>query len=137
MGVRVGNHTLASETKNSVDMAQLPALDLGDIEKSKTDFIYESNRILIDEIRRARKLTGNKGPLGINAMVAMSNYEDICRTAVAESVDFIISGAGLPIPLPEYVENANIALIPVISSGRALNVLLSAWKKNTAEFLTQ
>lgn len=129
MGVRVGNSTLASETIKFGGYGTIASVGLGDIEKSKTDFVQESNRVLINEIRIARKLTGSKGPLGINTMVAMSNYEEINRAAVAEGIDFIISGAGLPILLPEYVGNANVALIPVISSGRALNILLSAWKR--------
>lgn len=129
MGVRVGNSTLASETINLGGYGTIASVGLGDIKKSKTNFVYESNRVLIEEIRRARKITNGKGPLGINAMVAMSNYEEINKTAVAENIDFIISGAGLPISLPEYVKNANIALIPVISSGRALTILLSTWKR--------
>ena len=129
MGVRVGSSTLASETIKLEGYGTIASVGLGDIEKSKTDFVQESNKVLVNEIHRARKLTGGKGPLGINAMAAMSNYEEICRAAVAEGIDFIISGAGLPILLPAYVGNADVALIPVISSGRALNILLLAWKR--------
>lgn len=129
MGVRVGNSTLASATINLGGFGTIASVGLGDITKSMTNFVFESNKVLIEEIRLARTLTNRIGPLGINAMVAMSNYAEINRTAVAEGVDFIISGAGLPISLPEYVGNANIALIPVVSSGRALNILLSAWKR--------
>ncbi len=129
MGVRVGNSTLAAETINLGGMGTIASVGLGDIEKSKSDFVNESNRVLIEEIRTARELTNGKGPLGINVMVALSNYEQIIRAAVKEGVDFILSGAGLPIPLPEYVGDANIALIPIISGGRALKVLLSAWKR--------
>ena len=129
MGVRVGNSRLASETIKLGGYGTIASVGLGDIEKSKTDFVFESNRVLIEEIRHARKLAGGKGPLGINVMVALSNYEAINRAAAEEGVDFIISGAGLPIPLPEYTGNRNIALIPVISSGRALHILLAAWKR--------
>lgn len=129
MGVRVGNSTLASATINLGGFGTIASVGLGDITKSMTDFAFESNRVLIDEIRLARSLTKGIGPLGINAMVAMSNYAEINKTAVAEGIDFIISGAGLPISLPEYVGDANIALIPVVSSGRALNIVLSAWKR--------
>lgn len=129
MGVRVGNSTLASATINLGGFGTIASVGLGDITKSMTNFIFESNRVLIDEIKRARRLTSGIGPLGINAMVAMSNYAEINRAAVTEGIDFIISGAGLPILLPEYVGDANIALIPVVSSGRALNIILSAWKR--------
>ncbi|MFH1477076.1 MAG: nitronate monooxygenase family protein [Verrucomicrobiota bacterium] len=129
MGVRVGNSRLASETIKLGGYGTIASVGLGDIEKSKTDFVFESNRVLIEEIRQTRELTGGKGPLGINVMVALSNYAEINRAAAGEGIDFIISGAGLPIQLPEYVGDRNIALIPVISSGRALHILLAAWKR--------
>ena len=129
MGVRVGNSTLAAETINLGGMGTISSVGLGDIEKSKTDFVYESNRVLIEEIRRAKEITKGKKPLGINVMMALSNYEAIVKTAVQEGVDFIASGAGIPIPLPEYVGDADVALIPIISGGRALKILLSAWKR--------
>ncbi len=127
MGVRVGNSTLAAATILCGGYGTIASVGLGDIEKSKSDFVNESNRVLHEEILRARELTGGKKPLGINAMVALSNYAAIIRQSVESGVDFIISGAGLPINMPEYVGDAEVALIPVISSGRALTILLSAW----------
>ena len=129
MGVRVGNSTLAAETIKQGGFGTIASVGLGDIEKSKTDFVNESNKVLVEEIRRTHELTGGKGPLGVNVMVALSNYEAIVRASVKEGVDFIMSGAGLPIPLPEYVGDADVALIPIVSSGRALKILLSAWKR--------
>ena len=129
MGVRIGNSSLASAAINLGGYGTIASVGLGDVEKSKTDFINESNRVLEDEIKKARELTGGKGPLGVNVMVALSNYEEIVRASVDAGVDFIISGAGLPIPLPEYVGDADVALLPVVSSGRALEVLLRAWAR--------
>lgn len=87
----------------------------------------ECNENFALEIRKARELAEGRKPLGVNVMVALSNYEEIVRTAVAEGVDYIISGAGLPLPLPEYVGDADVALIPVISSGRAFEVVVKTW----------
>lgn len=129
MGVRIGNCTLASETINLGGYGTIASVGLGDYEKSKTDFIEQSNTHLIKELRKARELSNNKKPLGINVMVALSNYEEIVRTAVAEKVDFIISGAGLPLQLPAYVGDADIALMPIVSSGRALNIIIKTWKR--------
>ena len=129
MGVRVGNADLAAETILQGGYGTIASVGLGDIEKSKTDFVEESNRFLVHEIERARELAGNRKPLGVNVMVALSNYEEIIRASVEAGIDFIISGAGLPIPLPEFVGDADVALIPVISSGRALEVLLRAWQR--------
>ena len=129
MGVRVGSAKLAAETIKLGGMGTIASVGLGDIEKSKKDFVNESNRVLIEEIRKAKELTSGHGPLGVNVMVALSNYKETIKAAVEEGVDFILSGAGMPIPLPEYVGNADIALIPIVSSGRVLNIILSAWKR--------
>jgi len=129
MGVRVGNSKLAAATVLQGGFGTIASVGLGDIEKSKTDFVNESNRFLDEEIRKAREICGKRSPLGVNAMVALSNYEAIIRQSVVSGADFIISGAGLPIPLPEYVGTADIAIIPVVSSGRALSILVNAWKR--------
>ena len=129
MGVRVGNSTLAAETIRRGGMGTIASVGLGDIEKSKRDFVNESNRVLLEEIQRARELTNGKGPLGINVMVALSNYGEIVKAAVKEGIDFILSGAGIPISLPEYVGDADVAIIPIVSGGRVLKLLLSAWKR--------
>jgi nitronate monooxygenase len=127
MGVRVGNSTLAAAAIREGAFGTIASVGLGDIERSKTDFANESNRVLIDEIRRARELSGGAKPLGINVMVALSNYEEIVRAAVAEGIDFILSGAGLPLYLPSYVGDADIALIPIVSGGRAAELLVKTW----------
>ncbi len=36
-------------------------------------------------------------------MVAMSNFADMVRTAIAEKADIIFSGAGLPLNLPSFL----------------------------------
>lgn len=129
MGVRVGMAPLASAVIKCGGMGTIASVGLGDIEKSKSNYEEESCDLLAKEIREARRLTGGKGPLGVNIMVALSIYEAVVRAAAKEKVDFIISGAGLPIYLPGYVGDADIALIPVISSGRALEVVIKAWKR--------
>ena len=37
--------------------------------------------------------------IGVNVMVALSNYADMVRTAINEKIDVIFSGAGLPLDL--------------------------------------
>ncbi len=41
--------------------------------------------------------------IGINIMVALSNFPDMVRTAVSENADVIFAGAGLPLDLPGYL----------------------------------
>lgn len=129
MGVRIGGSALAAETIKCGGYGTIASVGIGDIEEGKLHFIDVCNNAFAEEIRKARKLCNHQKPLGVNVMVALSNYREIVETAVKEGVDFIISGAGLPLPLPEYVGNADVALIPVISSGRAYEVVLKTWAR--------
>lgn len=127
MGVRIGMAELASAVIRNGGYGTIASVGIGDVERGKIRFVEECNENFALEIRKARELAEGRKPLGVNVMVALSNYEEIVRTAVAEGVDYIISGAGLPLPLPEYVGDADVALIPVISSGRAFEVVVKTW----------
>lgn len=129
MGVRIGSATLAAATIECGGYGTIASVGMGDIEEGKIHFVEVCSDALAEEIRKAKELCGNKKPLGVNVMVALSNYQSIIETSVREGVDFIISGAGLPLPLPEYVGDNDVALIPVISSGRALEVVLKTWRR--------
>jgi NAD(P)H-dependent flavin oxidoreductase YrpB (nitropropane dioxygenase family) len=59
----------------------------------------------------------------------LSNFEELARTAVTEHTDFIVSGAGLPLKLPEYAEGSTTKLIPIVSSARAADIIMKVWKK--------
>lgn len=127
MGVRVGNARLAAAAIECGAMGVISSVGLGDdFERSLKDYEADSEKNLAREIRKAREFTGGKGPLGVNIMVVLTNYESMIKVAVAEGIDFIISGAGLPLRLPEYAKEG-LPLVPVISSGRALEVIVKAW----------
>jgi len=129
MGVRVGNAKLAAATINSGGMGVIASVGLGeDFERSLKDYEIESEKSLAREIRMARELTGGKGPLGVNIMVVLTNYGPMIKTAVDAGIDFIISGAGLPLRLPEFA-GKDVPLIPVVSSGRALELILKTWQR--------
>ena len=110
-------------------MGVISSVGLGeDYNRSIKDYESESEKNLTKEIRMTRELTFGKGPLGVNIMVVLTNYESMVRTAVAEGIDFIISGAGLPLRLPEYAPE-EIPLVPVVSSGRALELIVKTWRR--------
>lgn len=127
MGVRVGNAKLAAATIAAGGMGAISSVGLGeDLDRARKDYESESRKNLQIEIRKTRELTGGKGPLGVNIMVVLTNYDDMVKTAVQEGIDFIISGAGLPLRLPEFAGN-NVPLVPVVSSGRALDLIIKTW----------
>lgn len=77
-------------------------------------------------IRSARKKS--RGIIGVNIMVALTNYKDMVTTAVKEEVDLIISGAGLPLELPGFlIEGSKTRLVPVVSSLRTAKIIFKRW----------
>ncbi len=128
MGVQVAKADLAGAVARAGGIGCISSVGLGSIEASQNDYISDSNNNLITQIRKARLLAPN-GILSVNVMVALSNYDNVVQTCIDENVDIIISGAGLPIPLPGLTKGSNIKLIPVISSGRAMKVVLKSWHR--------
>lgn len=129
MGVRVGIGQLAGAVINAGGMGVVASVGLGNYgEEHGRSYAEESSYRLALEIREARQITGGKGPLGVNVMVALTNYEKLIKVAVDEGVDFIISGAGLPLKLPSYVSKDTM-IIPVISSGKGASIITRTWLK--------
>ena len=90
---------------------------------------FEANqRQLHLEIQKARELSNNKGLLGVNIMVAGNNYEQYVKLANVLKVDAIISGAGLPLQLPEFV-SPDILIAPIVSSKKAFDLIVKVWQK--------
>ena len=89
-------------------------------------------RALKREIARARELSRGLGMVAVNLMVAMRQYADLARAAVEAGADAIISGAGLPLELPRLTAGSGTALAPIVSSGRALRLILKTWDKKYA-----
>ena len=70
-------------------------------------------RAIGKEIDEARKIAPN-GIVGINIMVAVNNYAEMVKEVVKKGIDLIISGAGLPKDLPEYVKGTKTKIAPII-----------------------
>ncbi len=94
-----------------------------------TDFLEASIHGLKEEIRKAREKT--LGVIGVNVMVAMTNFTDMIKTAISEKVDIITAGAGLPLDLPSFLKkDSTTKLIPIVSSARATKIICEKWKAN-------
>lgn len=128
MGVRVSTSALASAVANCGAAGTIASVGLPpDTPEFRADVPKSSREQLIKEIKQAR--AASKGAIGVNIMVALSNYEDLARASAAEGADYIISGAGVPLSLPEYVEGSSIKLIPLIASARGAKLVLKTWKR--------
>ncbi|MFH1847357.1 MAG: nitronate monooxygenase family protein [Candidatus Omnitrophota bacterium] len=133
MGVRVSTSSLAGAVAETGAAGTIASVGLPpDTAENRADVPKSSREHLQEQIRLSRKISN--GVIGVNIMVALSNYEDLVRATAAEKMDFIISGAGLPISLPEFAEGSSIKLIPMVSSARGANLLLKTWKRRYNRF---
>ena len=127
MGIGISLSSLASAVANEGGVGVISTAAIGINESDFfTNFLEANVRGLKNEIRKARELT--KGFLGVNVMVALSNYADMVRTSIEEGIDFIFSGAGLPLNLPEFLTGkSKTKLIPIVSSARAAALITKRW----------
>jgi len=127
MGVRVSLAGLAAAVAEEGGIGTIASVGLGNIEASKRDFEGASREALVYEIQRAKGLTN--GPIAINIMGVLSNAKDLVQTSVREGIRIIVSGASLPLKLPEMVDDDSVNLVPIVSSGRATDIILKTWDK--------
>ena len=108
-----------------------------------TDSKKANLRAMALELQKARAIAAGpdgrcEGLLGFNIMVATRDYGDYVRTAASAGADVIISGAGLPVDLPKYVEGTDTLIAPIVSSEKAARIILKMWDRHyrrTADFL--
>jgi len=127
MGVRVSLAGLVAAVCNEGGIGTIASVGLGDIEAAKTDFERVCSEALAHELRRAKSMTD--GPIAVNILGVLSNAKDLIQTSAREGARFIVSGASLPLRLPEMIEDENVYLLPIISSGRAADIVLRTWEK--------
>jgi len=127
MGIGISLSGMASAVANEGGIGVISAVMPGLHEPDTATNGDQGNiRVLKKEIRKARQKTA--GVLGVNIMVALTNYSDMVRTSIEEGIDIIFSGAGLPLDLPKYLPpKAKTKLVPIISSARAATILCKKW----------
>ncbi len=130
MGVGISLSGLASAVANEGGIGVISSAGLGLLYKqSQADYFKDSIWGLKEELRKARELT--QGTIGVNIMVALSNFADLVRTSIAEKADVIFSGAGLPLDLPSYLTaGSKTLLVPIVSSARAAKIICQKWLAN-------
>jgi nitronate monooxygenase len=127
MGVGISLSGLAAAVANEGGIGVIAAAMIGLHESDICSNFKEANiRALRREIRKAREAT--RGILGVNIMVALTNFADMVKTSIEEGIDIIFSGAGLPLDLPKYLKDGlNTKLVPIISSARAAKAICKRW----------
>ncbi|MFZ4455993.1 MAG: NAD(P)H-dependent flavin oxidoreductase [Bacteroidales bacterium] len=128
MGVGISLSGLASAVANEGGVGVISCAGLGLIYRdSAKDYMEACIAGLKEEIRKAREKTS--GIIGINIMMALTNFGDMVKTSIAEKADVIFAGAGLPLDLPKYrTPDCTTKLVPIVSSARAARVICEKWK---------
>lgn len=129
MGIGISLSGLASAVANQGGVGVISAVGIGMFEKDfARNFIQANIRALKREIAAAREKTS--GVIGVNIMVALTNFSDLVKTSIAEKADIIFSGAGLPLNLPSFLtKESKTKLVPIVSSGRAAALICKKWKE--------
>ncbi|MFH0765561.1 MAG: nitronate monooxygenase, partial [Calditrichota bacterium] len=127
MGVGISLAGLASAV---ADYGGIGVIATAGIGMTQPDFFHsyiEANtRALRQEIRKARAATS--GIIGVNIMVALTNFAEMVRVSIEEGIDIIFSGAGLPFHLPQFRDKGTrTSLVPIVSSGRAAALVCKRW----------
>ncbi len=130
MGVGVSLGNLAGHVALCGGIGIISSVNAGYREKDFHTNPRQANlRALEQEIKKAKEIADGHGLVGVNIMTAVTGYEETVKTAVAAGVDVIISGAGLPMKLPEYLAGSDTLCVPIVSSARAAKLLLNQYQK--------
>ena len=140
MGVGVSRSSLAGAVAAEGGVGIISTAQIGyDEEGFEKDQAGCNLKAIRKHILKAREIAGGKGMIGVNIMVALKHYKEHVKAAVAAGADVIISGAGLPMELPELVpKTCRTKIAPIVSSRRAANLILKMWAhryKRTADFI--
>ena len=128
MGVGVSLHNLAGNVSKEGGIGIISTADIGYKEDDFAQNPMKANlRAIGKEIEKAREIAGEDKILGVNIMVAMKNYADIVKECVKQKIDLIISGAGIPKELPEYVKGSKTKIAPIVSSLRCCKLIVKHW----------
>jgi nitronate monooxygenase len=127
MGVGVSLYPLACAVAAEGGLGIISSACLDRIVSKRNGKKVNSYEAAYEEISLAK---AKGGLAGINIMVALlRDYEDSVRGAIDAGADVIISGAGLPLSLPSIQPPRDTALIPIVSSARALDLICRKWEK--------
>lgn len=128
MGIGVSLSGLAAAVANAGGIGVISGVQTGFKEPDFVKNNLEANkRAMIAQIRRARELSS--GIIGINVLAAMNNYKELVMTAISEGIDLVVTGAGLPLDLPELVKGTKTKIVPIVSSGKAAAVISKVYDK--------
>ncbi len=74
---------------------------------------FEANQLAMKDALAEARAAAPEGVLAVNCMVALTDFDLHIRSACEGGANVIISGAGLPLKLPELTKDyPDVALVP-------------------------
>jgi len=131
MGVGISLSSLAGTVAAEGGVGVISTAQIGFKEEGWLKNPIETNLLAIGKQICLAKEKAKGGIVGVNIMVATKYYEKYVKAAVKAGVDLIISGAGLPVSLPEYVKGTLTKIAPVISTEKAARVICKLWDRKS------
>ena len=134
MGVGVSLSGLASAVANEGGVGVISSAGIGMLEADFEKNFKEANRRALQrEIKRAKEKT--HGVIGVNILVAISDFSDLVKIAVSAGADMLFLGAGLPLKVPEIWppdvwKKVKTKIVPIVSSSRAAKIIFRSWQKH-------
>lgn len=129
MGVGISLHPLAQAVAREGGVGVVSSAALNRVVSKRNGRKCSTYDAVYEEVSLAK---ANGGVSGINIMVALaSTYNDTVKAAIDAQADVIISGGGLPMSLPSIQHPNDTALIPIVSSPRALALICKKWEKSS------
>ena len=139
MGVGISLHRLAGAVAKAGGVGLISAAQIGFTEPDFAEHPEAANaRAIHKELKLAREIAP-EGVIGFNIMVATKHYDRWVKEAVKAGADIIVSGAGLPVTLPEHVKEAyeemggeperRVKLAPIVSTAKSANVICRLWDR--------
>ncbi len=136
MGVGISLSGLAGAVAKAGGLGIISTAQIGFREPEFKETPEQANlKAIGKELKKAREIAGKqtseggRPAVGFNIMVATKNYEHYVRAAVEAGADIIISGAGLPIQLPDYVKGSATKIAPIVSSAKSASVICRMWDR--------
>ena len=129
MGVGVSLSSLAGNVAKCGGIGTISGVHLGYKEADFKENPFRANlRAIGNELEKAKEIA-NGGIIGFNFMTVMNHYEEYVKEAIGAGADFIVSGAGLPVNLAKYAAGTRAAILPIVSSARALKLIVKQWQR--------
>lgn len=129
MGVGISLSSLAGAVAKAGGVGIISTAQIGFRDPDFLKEPLEANlRAIKTEFDKARQIAPD-GIIGFNIMVATKQYALYVKEAIQAGADIIISGAGLPVSLPEIAKGAKTKLAPIVSTAKSAMVICKMWDR--------